>query len=89
MLLLNHSSCVQGHTHAYDYSLDYSIDKRKIQAVIAGCYLDPFDNALTFSYAGPQTRWWNGLVMLHDVNVNGEFDVEQISMERILRKYGS
>jgi len=81
---------VWGHSHSFDFALDFGIDGRKISAVNVGCYLEPDSKVRgdTFSYVGKGSlRWWNGVVMLNDVNEYGEFDLETISTDRIYREY--
>lgn len=85
-----HSPMVWGHSHSFDFALDFGIDGRKISAVNVGCYLEPDSKVRgdTFSYVGKGSlRWWNGVVMLNDVNEYGEFDLETISTDRIYREY--
>jgi len=86
----NHCSSVWGHTHAFDYCMTYSISGRRLIALNPGCFLDTVDRGDTYNYTGGQgdTRWWNGVTVLHDLNPYGEFDVEQISTERLQRDYG-
>lgn len=85
----NHCSSVWGHTHAFDYAMTYSISGRRLVALNPGCYLDTKDRGDTYNYTGGQgdSRWWNGVCILHDVTPFGEFDVEQISAERLQRDY--
>lgn len=87
LLLLNHGSSAQGHTHTLDICIDYGIDGRRMTGLIGGYYADP-DTPDGFEYAGPQTRWTNGLCWLHDVNEFGEFDFEFIGIERVRKQYG-
>ena len=70
--------------------MTYSISGRRLIALNPGCFLDPIDRGDTYNYTGGQgdSRWWNGITVLHDVTEKGEFDVEQISAERLQRDYG-
>lgn len=80
-----HRSCVAGHLHLYDYSERTDGAGRKIQAVMAGCFLHPTQWE---SYAGPANKLWrNSLTFLHGVS-GGQFDLEMISIERLRRSYG-
>ena len=90
VLQINHQSSVMGHSHSYDFAHDYNRQKTKITAVNPGCFLDNHEKGDTYNYTGGQGRdkWWNGLVMLNDVNEKGEFDVEQININRIEASYG-
>lgn len=85
-----HTPAIFGHTHSLDFALDYGINGRRIGAVNVGCFLspEPQDRGNTFSYTGAGSlRWWNGIVMLNDVNEHGEFDVELISTPRLYKEY--
>lgn len=89
VLAHNMTSSVWGHSHSFDCALTYDIAGRKLQAVNAGAYLDPYERGDTYNYTGGQgsSRWWNGVVFLNGLNSRGEFDIEQLSMERIQEKY--
>lgn len=85
-----HTPAIFGHTHSFDHALDFGINGRKIAAVNVGCYLEPNsdERGNTFAYTGAGSlRWWNGIVMLNDVNDYGEFDVELISTPRLYKEY--
>jgi len=94
ILALNMCSSLSGHSHSFDYAHTYNIHGRRITSVIGGCYLDTKETSNApdpnsqMSYAGPVKRWWNGLNYLHDVNEFGEFDLEQISIQKVKRNYG-
>ena len=90
VLTFNHRPSIWGHTHAWDYALTYDVAGNRLAAVNVGCYLQPNERGDTFNYAGGQgvSRWWNGITVLHGVTDKGEFDVEQISAERLQRDYG-
>jgi hypothetical protein len=77
-------SCVAGHSHLRDFAERTDVTGRRMQGLVAGCFLEPDQKE---SYAGEaQKLWWNGLVYLHDVK-DGTFDPEFISMERIVKEY--
>jgi len=77
-------SCVAGHSHLRDYAERTDVTGKRLQGLVAGCYLEP---GQTESYAGEaQKLWWNGLVYLHNVK-DGTFDPEFIGMERIVKEY--
>lgn len=81
-----HTSAIQGHSHLRDYSEKMRGDGKKIQAIVAGCYLDVDQYE---DYAGPANQMWSkGLVMLHDVH-EGQFEPEFISMKQLRENYNA
>jgi hypothetical protein len=75
-------SSIQGHTHQFSYACQTSQLGKRIISIVAGCYFDHHEH-----YAGNDNNsWWRGVVILHNV-VDGVFEVEQIGMETIKRRY--
>lgn len=74
-------SFVQGHEQVFKYAQEYLNDGRKISALICGaCYLHDEE------YKGYQgNNHFRGVAMLHDVK-DGAYDLEQISVERLLER---
>lgn len=74
-------SFVQGHEQVFKYAQEYLNDGRKISALICGsCYLHEED------YKGFQgNNHFRGVAMLHNVK-DGMYDLEQISVERLLAR---
>lgn len=74
-------SFVQGHEQVFKYAQEYLNDGRKISALICGsCYLHDEE------YKGWQgNNHFRGVAMLHNVK-DGVYDLEQISVERLLGK---
>lgn len=72
-------SFVQGHEQTFKFAQEYLNDGRKISALICGaCYLHDED------YKGYQgNNHFRGVAMLHNVK-DGMYDLEQISVERLL-----
>lgn len=72
-------SFVQGHEQTFKYAQEYLNDGRKISALVCGsCYLHEED------YKGFQgNNHFRGVAMLHNVK-DGVYDLEQISVERLL-----
>lgn len=72
-------SFVQGHEQVFKYAVEHLNDGSKISALICGsCYLHEED------YKGFQgNNHFRGVAMLHDVK-DGSYDLEQISVERLL-----
>lgn len=73
-------SFVQGHEQVFKYAVEHLNDGSKISALICGsCYLHEEE------YKGYQgNNHFRGVAMLHDVK-DGSYDLEQISVERLLR----
>lgn len=85
MIKMQLRSCVAGHLHLWDYSERTSGDGRKVQGLMAGCFLEPGQRE---AYAGPANNLWrNCLTYLHNVE-DGQFDVEMLSINRLKRIYG-
>lgn len=81
-----HGSYSVGHRQTFDYYISPNINNvtgARTQVLMAGaCYLHDE------GYQGPQgNRHWRGLVYKHGV-VNGQYDIESISIERLLRVWG-
>lgn len=74
LLGARHRSAVFAHSHSYGMSTARALDGQRLTALCVGCYR-PEDRL------GPGD--WSGAVMLHNLR-NGEFDVEQFSMSRLL-----
>ena len=74
-------SFVQGHEQTFKYAQEYLNDGRKISALVCGsCYLHEED------YKGFQgNNHFRGVAMLHNVK-DGVYDLEQVSVERLLGK---
>lgn len=78
-----HGAYVVGHSHRLQFARALGPGKRPLHSMSVGCFFDEHE-----SYAGDDNfEWWRGLVMLHDV-VDGSYDVETWSMERLKRRYG-
>ena len=79
-----HCSGVQGHSHVFNTATDVKADGTRITAVVAGCY---FEHGEDFVSDSIQRTWWRGVVMLNNVNMKGEFDLEQVSLESMKRDF--
>lgn len=74
-------SCTAGHLQGFDYSL-YQTGTRRMHGLIVGSFYLHDEE-----YLGPQgTAYWRGVVHKHDVN-NGEYDLEQVSLHRLMKDY--
>lgn len=75
-------SVVVGHSHTFQYRFESRPGKR-IHSLVAGCYFDHEEG-----YAGEDNaEWWRGVMVLRDV-VDGDFDLEAWSIDRIRKRYG-
>lgn len=80
------TSCVAGHSHLFNEAHRTSNNGKRIQAFIAGCYLDPQQKE---HYAGPANAMWSkGLLYLRDVDgglARGGF--EWITIGKIMKEF--
>lgn len=83
-LARKHMSCIAGHQQGFQMHSGSRADGKRLTAIIAGsCYEHNED------YMGPQgNKHWRGCMMLHNVN-DGEFDLVQVPLNYLERKYGS
>jgi hypothetical protein len=82
MLSKLYTSCTQGHTHTFDYSVRGRRDGTKVMGLVAGVGQDYHS-----LWAGDANRLWSrGVVIKHGVD-NGQYDLEWISMERLKEVY--
>lgn len=78
-------SCIQGHSHIFDYCERTDASGKKIQCIVAGCFLDKDEEE---AYAGEANKLWQkGLLYLHNVK-DGEYDHEWVSVQRLEALYG-
>ena len=84
LILKQFRSCVQGHSHLFDYARRTDATGNKVHGLVVGVYQD-YDA----DYAGPSTNkmWDRGIAILRNVD-NGNFDPEWISIERLKGIYG-
>lgn len=78
-----HMSCIAGHQQGLQIATAVKADGALITSIIAGsCYEHNED------YLGYQgNSHWRGLLMLHDVQPNGEFDLMPVSLKYLTSKY--
>lgn len=84
LITKNHTSCVVGHNHTFDYSVKSAANGKKLHGLCCGVYQEH-----TSSYAGSQGNnlWWRGVVLLRNTQ-DGEYDIETISMKSLRETYG-
>lgn len=86
LLLKQHQSCVQGHSHLWDFKELTRADGTKMQAFVTGCFIDPEQ---VEAYAGPaQKLWWSGLTLLKGAEGGHAGSFERVSTADLQRRYG-
>lgn len=82
MLMKQHASCTAGHIHTVDYCTRTAADGKRIQSLVAGCFLDYHAD-----YAGPANNmWWRGVIVKREVS-DGQYDLEFVSLDALTRMY--
>jgi hypothetical protein len=84
-LAKKHMSCIAGHQQGLQIATGHRADGTRLTSIIAGsCYEHNED------YMGPQgNKHWRGILMLHEVSPEGEFDIMPISLKFLKDKYAS
>jgi hypothetical protein len=79
-----HMSCVAGHQQGLQIATAHRGDGARLTSIIAGsCYEHNED------YLGAQgNQHWRGLLVLHDVQPTGEFDLMPVSLKYLEKRYG-
>lgn len=77
------SSATCGHSHLADLSFHVDLAGRPIIGCVAGCYQD-YDNDWAGEIAG---LWWRGVVFKKNVDGNGGYDPQFISLDQIKKEY--
>lgn len=86
MLNLTRGSAAMGHNHLAGWDTKTWPNGKKSHGLFTGCFLDPDEHYDGFNYAGPQKKWWNGLVALEEV-YDGNFNPSFIGIETVRSKY--
>ena len=78
------ASCVVGHGHMYDYAERTDANGKKLQALVAGCFLaqDQVE-----AYAGPAQKMWRNCISILKNVKDGQFDFEVISTKALEDTY--
>lgn len=84
-LAKKHMSCISGHQQGLQIATGYRGDGTRLTSIIAGsCYEHDED------YMSPQgNKHWRGILMLNDVNEDGEFDLMPVSLKFLKERYGN
>lgn len=84
MLSKKHVSCIAGHQQGWQNASTYTGAGQQISAIICGSSYPQEEN-----YLGAQgNNHWRGVAMLHFWG-DGEFDIEQVHLNRLKKKYGA
>ena len=82
LLMKNHMSSTVGHSHILNIAHSSRSDGKRMWGLSAGCYFEH-----TPEFAKDTAKfWWRGLVHKHNV-VDGDYDLELLSIESIKRAY--
>lgn len=76
-------SSTQGHTHTFDYCIRTAGD-RKLHGLVVGEFID-----YNVEYAGQANDIWSSGVVIKRGVENGQYDLEWISMRRLMEEYGA
>jgi len=84
LLSKNHCSCVQGHSHTFDFSVKAKADGNTVMGLVAGVYQD-----YRSGWAGAAGNLWQrGLCILHNFQ-DQHYDLEWVSINRMRDTYGT
>ncbi len=82
ILAKGHVSATAGDLHLLDYCVHTSLNGKRVQGLVAGCYQD-----YPASWAGKANElWWRGVVVKRDVE-NGNYSPQFISIESLRKEY--
>jgi hypothetical protein len=76
-------SCIQGHSHLFDYAERSNAAKRRIIAISCGCF---FEHPMAYNPIPVDRMLRRGILVLRNVAF-GEFDFEWVSMNRVKARY--
>jgi hypothetical protein len=83
---LNNLKCsfIMGHQQHEQIADAYDASGRRMRGLVMGAFYQHDED-----YMGPQknTQHYRGMAILHDVK-DGTYDLEEVSIDRLLRKYG-
>jgi hypothetical protein len=82
-LTKKHMSCIAGHQQGLQIATAHKADGVRLTSIIAGsCYEHDED------YMSSQgNHHWRGILVLHDVSPDGEFDLMPVSLKYLRQKY--
>jgi len=86
LILKTHESCIQGHSHLWDFHQHTSPRGQRKQAFVCGWFGDPLQKE---SYAGPAQVMWDSSVTLLKGVVNGVAvdGFEKITVAKMQKEY--
>lgn len=77
------TSCIQGHTHTFDYAVRSRPDGGRVHGLVVGCFQDYQPD---WTGSAVYNLWRSGVCWLHNVD-NGDYDLEWVSMKRLKEAY--
>ncbi len=77
-------SNVSGHSHIWNHYSDVTATGKRINGLVAGCYFGHEEAYARHSNA----TWDRSVTLLHNV-VDGDYDLEKLSYDRVRNEYGS
>jgi hypothetical protein len=87
LLQTQYTSCVQGHSHLFDYAERTNGRGQKMQAFVLGCFLDPTQRE---GYAKRANEmWFKGVLWCPDAENGYSHDFKRIGVNTLLKEYGS
>lgn len=82
MIMEKGASCVAGHSHLFDYSVQPDINGVNKHGLVVGVFQD-YDS----KFAGPANKMWRrGVAVLNNVE-KGDYDLEWIGLDRLKKAY--
>lgn len=84
LLTKHYQSTTVGHLHTVDYCSRTTVKGQRLNGLVAGCFID-----YRSDWAGEANKfWWSGVVIKHNVDGFGNYDVEFVSMDQLRKDYG-
>jgi hypothetical protein len=81
------TSVVVGHSHVFDMSRGTRPTGSVVQTLSAGVFCDPNDKAFSYASKAARKMYWPGVMLLREPS-NGDYDLEQLRLDRLMTKYG-
>lgn len=79
-----YTSTVSGHSHIWNHYSDVTATGKRINGLVAGCYFGHEEAYARHSNA----TWDRSVTLLHNV-VDGDYDIEKLSYDRVRNEYGT
>jgi hypothetical protein len=83
LLTKQYLSCTAAHSHTLDFCVRTTASGKKIQGLVAGCFLD-----YRADWAGVcNDLWWSGVIIKRNVE-GGHYDPQFVSLQALKKEYG-